>query len=188
MSDPKFYMTQPILSSNPISHRVQSPSFNLGPPDPTVIAFIAWLTCSTFSPRWEQFSLSSARHASFNVWHRSFLWQTRLPPEMPPIFRWFWSVGPAYRFLALFPRFYLFFTWPGAGAFPSLRFLIVHQKWPQFSDLDSLFASLRHCAVSMGQQSACFDRGSSLFRAGCNCNCPEVLPDSSLFTIFWNLT
>ena len=95
MSDPKFHMTQPILLPNPVSHRVQSPPFDVGPPDPTVIAFIARLTCSTISPRWERFSLSSAGNVSFNVWHCSILWQTRLLLEMPPIFHWFWSTGPA---------------------------------------------------------------------------------------------
>jgi len=39
--------------------------------------------------------------------------------NIPPVL----ERGTRLSVLALFLQFYLFFTWPGAGAFPSLRFL-----------------------------------------------------------------
>lgn len=81
MSNPKFHMPQRILPSNLVSHWVQYPSFDLEPPNPMVITFITWVTFSTISPRWEWFSLSSTKHASFSVWHRLVLCQTFLPPK-----------------------------------------------------------------------------------------------------------
>ena len=85
-------------SSNLVSHQVQSPLLDLGPPDPMVISLIAQMTYSEVSTWWEQFSLSSAGHASFVVWHRWVFWQTHLPLRTSLIYCQFWSMGPTICF------------------------------------------------------------------------------------------